>query len=239
MSGVTYLNIGGTARKVRKKYLIGNDGLTRKILKKYIIAYPNEPELPEGYTRVTHIESGGKAWFNTGFKPNQNTKVELDFKLTSTATHVFGARSGYMDRAFCVCWLTGMPFVVQIANKTYSAGEFDTSAHYHLEMTASSFKLNGETKATYSVDDFQCVENMWLFSCPNGSDSENSSGIIERCKIYDGNTLVRDYVPAKNASGVFGFYDFVYDTFGGSMTNTAFTGGEELQPCTQLVYSGT
>jgi hypothetical protein len=44
-------------------------------------------------------------------------------------------------------------------------------------------------------------------------------------KIYDGDTLVRDYIPAKdNTTGKYGLYDLVNNTFSTSAGSVEFTG---------------
>lgn len=57
-----------------------------------------EPEptnrLPEGYTELTYIESTGTQYIDTGFKPNNNTRIVADMEITSGATSfLFGARN--------------------------------------------------------------------------------------------------------------------------------------------------
>ena len=54
--------------------------------------------LPAGYTKIEYLESDGTQFIDTGFKPNQDTRVIMDVQLlTANPTiyqGVFGARSG-------------------------------------------------------------------------------------------------------------------------------------------------
>ena len=43
-----------------------------------------EAPLPDGYTRLEFIQSSGTQYINTGFSPNQNTRVLCKFQYTST-----------------------------------------------------------------------------------------------------------------------------------------------------------
>ena len=45
--------------------------------------------LPEGYTRVEYIQSTGTQHIDTGFKPNQNSRVVMDAQMTSSASSQF------------------------------------------------------------------------------------------------------------------------------------------------------
>jgi hypothetical protein len=50
-------------------------------------------------------------------------------------------------------------------------------------------------------------------------------------KIWDGETLVRNYVPAKRlADNVYGFYDTVNSTFNPSIGDNGFTGTSKSTP---------
>ena len=42
--------------------------------------------LPSGYTRLEYIESTGTQYVDTGFRPNQDSRVICDYQLTSSAS---------------------------------------------------------------------------------------------------------------------------------------------------------
>ena len=48
--------------------------------------------LPEGYAEVQYIQSSGTQYVDTGFKPNQDTRVLIKLSTSETGSHtVFGA----------------------------------------------------------------------------------------------------------------------------------------------------
>ena len=53
--------------------------------------------LPSGYTRLEYIKSSGTQYINTGFNPNQNTRVVVDAKPLSVTQAqlwcIFGVRT--------------------------------------------------------------------------------------------------------------------------------------------------
>lgn len=54
---------------------------------------------------------------------------------------------------------------------------------------------------------------MYLFACNGSSITYVGSSRIYSCQIYDNDTIIRDYVPAKNSSGISGLYDLVNNVF--------------------------
>ena len=63
-----------------------------------------------------------------------------------------------------------------------------------------------------------------MFGGTNDGDTNNTwgygKGRIYELKIWEGNTLIRDYVPAKNSSGVAGLLDLVDNSWHPSSTST-------------------
>lgn len=163
--------------------------------------------LPTGYTQVEYIETTGTQYIDTGFKPNQNTRVVVDFRASAANRHVFGARTSFPNNSFVLFWVSNASYCIQVNNSTFNGGSFDTSARCTVDMTASAFKINGVTKATYSVSAFQTAYNLYIASCPNSSESENMPGRYYSCQVYDNGRLIRDYVPCKNSSNEAGMYD--------------------------------
>ena len=184
--------------------------------------------VPSGFTEVEWIQSSGTQYIDSGFKPNQNTKIEADVKITNTSCHVFGARNSYLNKAFALFWLSNSDLAVQVANQTFNGGTFDTSARHTVTMTATELRIDGTATATYSASDFQCEQNAWLMSCYSSSASEYAQGQLFSAKIYDGDSLIREFIPCKNPSGTAGLYDLVGGEFYGNFGTGSFTAGAEV-----------
>jgi len=59
--------------------------------------------LPDAYQEVEYLESHGTEWIDTGFNPNQDTRIVADFKVsafTATGPFFFGSGASYNDHAF-------------------------------------------------------------------------------------------------------------------------------------------
>lgn len=49
--------------------------------------------------------------------------------------------------------------------------------------------------------------------------------VLYYCRIYDGNTIIRGYIPCKNAGGAVGLYDLIGQKFYGNAGSGSFTAG--------------
>lgn len=195
-----------------------------------------EPVLPDGYKQIEYIEASGTQYIDTGFKPNQNTRFEVDMNITNTNCHVFGARTSYLNKAFVLYWASNYN-CIQMADSEFNGGTFDTTKRYKVTMTSSQLFLDDNLQASYSVGDFQCEQNAWLMSCYSSSASEYARGKLYSAKIYDGNTLVRNFIPCKNPSEVVGMYDLVNSKFYGNSGSGSFIAGSELPISNKIVIN--
>ena len=220
-------NIYGLFDKINNKFypsatdnFIGGDIVLSKLQTK---------EAPK-YTRLEYIESTGNQYIDTGFKPNQDTRVITDFQMVEdvVSRFVYGARNTSYYEAF--------GFLISSATKNFRAVcensksmdfNVDLLRRYIIDQNKNTTTLGGVTKST-TISNFQSKYNLFLFSS-NEADTVNykSKCRIYSCKIYDNNTLIRDYIPVKNDKGVAGLYDKVNSAF---YTSTeAFIEGPEIE----------
>ena len=60
-------------------------------------------KLPDGYTQLDYIENTGDEYIDIKFVPNQDTRVVMDFQLTSSASTgyaLFGSRINTTSRGY-------------------------------------------------------------------------------------------------------------------------------------------
>ena len=94
-------------------------------------------------------------------------------------------------------------------------------------MSATSFKLDGETLQTYSQTAIAPGVPIYIF-WSSGSSFSKLSGRVYGFKIYKNGTLVRDFIPCKNASGAVGLWDRVHSVFYANAGTGAFIAGPEI-----------
>lgn len=183
--------------------------------------------LPSGYTRLRYIQSSGTQYINTGFKPNQNTRVVMDVQAVgaSGTYFAFGARQSTTSNAFCLFFYNGWAADYQTGNqrKTFSSIAFTDRLEIDFNKTVCT--LNGQT-ATFTAATFQSpVEMMLLAVNTNGTIANKLAAKLYACQVYDNGALVRDFVPATNSDGTVGVYDMVNGVFYNNAGSGVFEAG--------------
>ena len=203
-----------------------------------------EPEL----VLLTCIKSTGAQAFNTGYTHKANTKVVMDCNVVQDHQHnweaLFGASLGnYTRNAFCFFSRTDgrdIPCFNRSGNEPRGEGFVygERITIVASGKTATWYKATdpnnaaGSVTTTGTADDGQTPMLLFNLNTPNNPggmslDTSPSVMTLYGCKIYEGETLVRDFVPATRDNLV-GLYDNVTGSFSGSVTSTPFEAGETI-----------
>ena len=180
----------------------------------YIGAELPAASLPDGYTQLVYVESDGTQYVNTNFAPDNNTRVVCDvvFPVTDLGTWLFGARPGGGQ----YCFLSYQnKYRSDYANSTDDEKiSIVPTGRFTVDKNKNVTYINGEIARTASQSTFSCTQNLYLFAC-NQSGVANGYGSLKlyACKIYDNDTLVRNYIPCQSAQNEVGLYDLVNNTF--------------------------
>lgn len=198
-------------------------------------------ELPEGYTQVEYIQSSGTQYIDTGFKPNQDTRIVADIELISPPSN-YPVPFGVQSSSSTQFWVYVNSASVVTANWQALFGSKETSSsatgsgRQTIDFSQSGFSADAVTVAI-PAQTFQCNHSLWL--C--GHNSSGTARFLTKvkyysCQIYDNGTLARDLVPCKNSSGVVGLYDMVNGVFYQNAGSGEFTAGYEVaSPVTAAV----
>lgn len=176
--------------------------------------------LPAGYTKIEYLESDGNSYIDTGFKPNQDTRVVIDVQLLTENPTIyqglFGARNENKDQLWVLYYYSNNSWAFRFGNNTANkyipaSGATDRVT---IDVNANTMTIGG-TSVTAPTSSFSSSYTMWLFAVNNAGMSKHESGParLYSFKIYDNGTLVRDFIPAMNASGEAGLYDLKNDVW--------------------------
>ena len=228
VNGVFYTNSGtGT-------FAVGTSNYTstaRKVKKAYVGIQQFEPrELPEGYTQVEYIESSGTQCIDTSVQVKSTIGYEVDFSLMSTSgeqgiiggftyggyNHNFGSYNGQ--------WIT------QYGNGGQTMfGTTDTKKHLLSQNVVSGAVYFDNKSIANGLTYYDNTDKTFKLFCYNGGSSYPTFWItsmrLYACRMYDNGTLVRDYVPCLNSTGVGGLYDLVNKKFYGNSGTGTFAVG--------------
>lgn len=185
--------------------------------------------LPDGYTQLEYIQSSGSQYINTGFKPNQGTKISItvDFPLSGTAW-LYGGRTSAGSNSLGFLCEGGNHYRFDYAS---SINELATkpTGKFTIDSDKNKCYINGELVFTATYTTFTSPVNMYIFNNNNnGSLSGGSSAKLYNCSIYDNGVLIRSFIPCKNASGTVGLYDSVNNQFYQNAGSGTFIAGPEV-----------
>ena len=224
-------NMGKYINKTESNYEVTNDNLEQ--------AY--QETIGTLYTPVQYIESSGTQFINTGYNPTPNTRVEIELSFHGTYSPANYPGDGRNNRAIMgsydteadcfTCnfgdsgqsniiyyWLkeryrSGVP----IYSGTYSNDILNNRNMMILESGHVSY-AGMERTAAVTVNDTEAPFTIFARSRYDVGEDENDifgayKMRVYSCKIYDGDTLVRDFIPVLNADGEACLYDKVEPKF--------------------------
>ena len=158
------------------------------------------------YQQVEYIESTGSQYIDTGFIPNQDTRVISEFEYTKDPGNIgfiFGAGYSATDRAFELYpWTNNWnsPYgntniIVGTSSSLLTSGKIyaDKNKNTILIRYIDGTEQTGQTDYTeFTVTN----RNMWLFSINRGNTIFLADCVrLYSCKIYDNGVLVRNFIP--------------------------------------------
>lgn len=200
------------------------------------------------YQRVEYIESVGTQWINTGVIPNNTTKCVLDYRNLKNIGQEYQTPIGqqtnsggygysfYIGSQNNVAWRGGYAGTAHNTNYIVAYGERNVYSLKHKE-----FKIND---TTYTFDEPNFDYNSVSLSLFGKKDSYGliesySVGQLYSCKIYDNNTLVRNFIPCyRKADNVIGLYDTVNNQFYTNQGTGTFLKGANVNNYKRLKIGG-
>ena len=188
---------------------------------------------------VAFLESWGNQYIDTGIKPSTDTKIELKCLYCKSGAGLtnYGALIGADDRdnayilnhSAVANFTYGLEFSNNFANPQTRLLTFDSTA------SPQNMRVYDEggslvTTLTCLRGVFEVNQNLYLFAVNRGGTPVYGSNRILYCKIYDGDTLVRDYVPVEY-DGIGYMYDKVSGLFFDNQGTGKFLFGSIAKAC--------
>lgn len=183
---------------------------------------------------VEYIQSSGTQWIDTGFKPNQNTRVVVDVQITSAPSSgenptIFGCSDSAGTLYYRVVKGGSGSVLNYEYGKVWSLGWPMTNATWvqrrMIDANKASCTIDGSTQS-YSAQSFQMPDSAALL-CDNfgGTGRFFAKAKLYSCQIYDNGTLVRDMWPCYDPTGVACLFDKVTKTYFYNAGTGVFTAG--------------
>jgi hypothetical protein len=198
-----------------------------------------DSRLPPGYIELTYIQSTGTQYIDTGFKPNQDTRITCKAKVA------IGSKTNWLLSAGGKFYFAGSRNGYYVSGYNSKAVSFSTECNTNEAFTVDANKsvwtfmsdtVGDTVEHTYA--NFSCDSNLLLFAYLVNSSLTCGSVSIYSCKIYDNGTLVRDFVPCQTADDEVGLYDLVNDVFYANKGTGKFVGGELVNSSEYPIWTG-
>ena len=194
-------------------------------------------DVVEEYQRVEHLDFTGSQYINTGIIPTANTKVETTFKTSTNSRWLFGSRTSTSATNIYAVYFnsaTLLWYQIRMSGDAKSVDNYFNKISY-LTTTRSEFILNGKTTSGFGTDALgSSTWPMYIGSVNTAGKADGTSGRhfvgeLYSFKIWDGTTLVRDFVPVvRSRDGVAGLYDMVENKFYTNIGSGSFKTGEVI-----------
>ena len=185
--------------------------------------------LPDGYTEVQYIQSSGTQYVDTGFKPNQNSRVVIDAQLLDTSGYpaLLGVRSSN-TKMFWLYANTASQIVFGYGSVKPNAA-CTMSDRLSADANKNVLTVNGSALIAATASTFTAVASLYLFAANNAGTLQYAAKMfLYSCQIYDNGTMIRDYVPCISPAGAVGLYDLVGQEFYSNAGTGSFTAGEAV-----------
>lgn len=187
-------------------------------------------------TPLNYIESTGAQYIDTGFKPNNNTRVVMDVQCVglsnmSETYALFGVGSGStrfeMHKASSSNWnLTW--FYGSVYSNRFPITTDVYNSRFIIDYNKNTATVDG-TSMTYTAQTFSVNDTLHLFATKrDGSVMSITPMRMYPSQIYDNDVLVRDYIPVIDANGEACLYDKLNHVYYHNKGTGAFTAGSAI-----------
>ena len=165
-------------------------------------------------TKVNYIESTGTQYIDTGVKLNQDSKVEMEIALAEGMTNIFGSRTSATQNNFTIVFASSTGVMMDFQNYSNNRLSVDIpvslDSPIYYSISKDELKIGDTVKAVQNYSSFETPQTAYIFDISgNPWIKTKAKGRLYYCKIYDGNTLVRDFVPVIDGSNIACLYDKV------------------------------
>lgn len=191
------------------------------------------------YRMLDYIEATGTQWIDTGFTPDNNSRMVLDFAATDITTNtnnIIGSRKTASSTVFSFSTIGGKWRMGYNNASTNTGVAADTDRHT-ADMNKNVLYLDGTAIYTATAAEFTGAASIYIGAIHASSTGYVGYAKIYSCQIYDNDVLVRNLIPCIDPSGEIGMLDTVNGVFYASAGTDVFVAGSETGET--YTFSGT
>lgn len=221
------INVDSSLSNIVGKYVItytATDSSGNKAIERRVITVTDilEDDFDKFYTKLDYIESTGTEYIDTGVIANENTGFDIKFQSQngfggtgSNYGSIFGAR---IEPSNNELQLTTYSTSGNQGTLRYGRGEYTANLKFNkLQFVSLRNKVytDNDGLTTFLDSTFTTPTSLTVFALnENGNIIQHGKLKLYSFKLYDGNDLIRDFIPCyRKSDNETGLYDLVNNTF--------------------------
>lgn len=178
--------------------------------------------LPDTYQEVEYIVTDGNQYIDTGTAPGTALVFDIKLSITTASSAKLVVQGNYGLR-------TTPNFVNYVSGKRFSGSSVTLNTIYSVQGSNSFLTVNG-VSGVQETDSDTPSGNVTLF--------KDTIGRLYSCRLWNGETLVRNFVPCyRKSDNEIGLYDLVNDVFYDNDGSGTFTKGSNITANALLIES--
>ena len=181
-------------------------------------------------TPIEYIQSSGTQYINSNFIPKATTRTIMKAEPMSWSawSAFFGTRNATSPTA-SQAYIAAIP-AATLYRSDYFGSSLTAETPTVMQVTNIDKNKNicsfNNIIITNTSSTVNATTNMFLLALNDvGTAKYFLNAKLYSCQIYDGNTLVRDFIPIKTTTNIYGLWDKVNKAFYKNAGTGAFTGG--------------
>lgn len=181
-------------------------------------------------TPIEYIQSSGTQYIDSNFIPKATTRTIMKAEPMSWSTYnaFFGTRNATSPTA-SQAYVAAIP-AATLYRSDYFGSSLTAETPTVMQITNIDKNKNicsfNNIMITNTSSTVNATTNMFLLALNNvGTAKYFLSAKLYSCQIYDGNTLVRDFIPIKTTTNIYGLWDKVNKVFYKNAGTGTFNGG--------------
>lgn len=181
-------------------------------------------------TPIEYIQSSGTQYINSGFIPKATTRTIMKAEPMSWSawSAFFGTRNATSPTA-SQAYIAAVP-AATLYRSDYFGSSLTAETSTIMQITNIDKNKNicsfNNIMITNTSSTVNATTNMFLLALNDvGTAKYFLSAKLYSCKIYDGDTLVRDFIPIKTTTNVYGLWDKVNKVFYSNAGTGTFAAG--------------
>lgn len=170
---------------------------------------------PNSYFELMYLTADQLEYINTNYYPNQRTSIELIFSINGAGNnYLYGTDIEHEINqvAFGINYGASVAKAI-FGDETIDNIEIDSEVHRLVQNKVGLYIDSIQVGKYVNIEDFTTESPLWLFRAQT-SDTHPQNISIYEIKIYEGEELVKHYIPVKRRSdNALGLYEVLTQDF--------------------------